>query len=75
MINLAIGLLWLVIGIIVLGGVIMILLAAMRRFAPSVVTENFVWGVWAIFGILILIYILYALEGGGGLPHPAIFRS
>jgi hypothetical protein len=29
--------------------------------------------VWAVFGILILIYLLMAVEGGT-LPHPALFR-
>ena len=32
------------------------------------------WGIWAIFGILILIYLIEALVGGGGLPHPQLFR-
>jgi hypothetical protein len=30
--------------------------------------------VWAVFGILILIYLLTAVAGGGGLPHPDLFR-
>jgi hypothetical protein len=71
MIPLAVGILWLCIGIIILGAVIWILLSVIRRFFP--INANIEYGVWAIFGILILIYLLMALEGGS-LPHPGLFR-
>jgi len=74
MIALAVGLLWLCIGIIVLGGVIWIALSVIRRFFPSGISANVEYAVWAIFAILILIYVLSALGGAGGLPHPAFFR-
>jgi len=75
MIALAVGLLWLCIGVIVLGGVIWIALSVVRRFFPSGISGNVEYAVWAIFAILILIYVLNALNGGvGGLPHPAFFR-
>jgi hypothetical protein len=70
MVALAIGLLWLCIGIIILGGVIFILLSVISRFFPSAMTANIVYMVWAVFAILIMIYVLTALTGGGGLPHP-----
>jgi hypothetical protein len=68
MIELAVGILWLCIGIIILGAVIWILLTVIGRFFP--IGANVAYAVWAVFGILILIYLLSAVGGGGGLPHP-----
>jgi hypothetical protein len=72
MVSLAIGLLWLCIGIIILGAVIWILLTVIRRFFP--LSANIEYAVWCIFGILVLIYLLTTLAGGAGgatgLPHP-----
>jgi peptidoglycan biosynthesis protein MviN/MurJ (putative lipid II flippase) len=73
MINLAVGILWLCIGVIILGGVIWIALNVIRRFFPGM-DANIDYAVWAIFGILILIYVLLAVAGGGGLPNPQLFR-
>jgi hypothetical protein len=64
MIQLAIALLYLFIAIIILGGVIYIGLKVIRRFFPAM-DPNIDYAVWCIFGILILIYILTAIEGGG----------
>jgi hypothetical protein len=71
MIGLGISLLWLAIGIIVLGAIIYILLMVVRRFFPGM-DANVDYAVWAIFGILILIYVLMMLNSGGHAP--AIFR-
>jgi hypothetical protein len=71
MIGLAIGILWLAIGVIVLGAILYILFWAVRMFFP--IPPNVEKAVWAVFGILILIYLLMAVEGGS-LPHPALFR-
>ncbi len=71
MVSLAIGILWLAIGVIILGGVIWIALWAIGQVVsihPAIPKV-----VWAVFGILVLIYILSLLEGGG-LPHPNLFR-
>ena len=65
MIGIAINLLWLCIGVIILGAVIYIVLKVVRRFFPAM-DPNIDYAVWAIFGILILIYILTSLVGGGG---------
>jgi hypothetical protein len=75
MINLAVGILWLIIGIIVLGAVIWILLWAIRTFvAPAGLEPRIEQAIWAVFAILVLIYLLTAIAGGG-LPHPAFFRD
>jgi hypothetical protein len=65
MIGLAISVLWLCIGIIVLGGVIWIALTVVRKFFPGGINANVEYAVWAIFAILILIYLLGAIAGGG----------
>lgn len=71
MISLAIGILWLCIGIIVLGAIVYVLFWAIRLFFP--IPPKVEQAVWAVFAILILIYLLMAVEGGT-LPHPALFR-
>lgn len=68
MLQLAIAILWLCIAVIILGAVIWIALNVVRRFFPNM-DPNIDYAVWAIFGILILIYVLQALAGGG-LPQP-----
>ena len=75
MINLAIGILWLVIGIIVLAAVIYILIWALKTFVPGGVSARIEQAIWAVFGILVLIYLLTVIGGGGGLPHPILFRG
>lgn len=70
MIALAINILWLVIGVIILGAVIYIALKVIRRFFPGM-DPNIDYAVWCIFGILILIYVLQAVMGGGGFRPPS----
>lgn len=65
MITLSIGLLWLCIGIIILACVIWFMLDVIGRFFPGAITANIAYAVWAIFAILICIYLLTALAGGG----------
>ena len=69
MISLAVAILWLCIGVIILGAVIYIALKVLRRFFPAM-DPNIDYAVWAVFGILILIYVLTALMGGGGFRAP-----
>jgi hypothetical protein len=68
MIPLAVSILWLLIGVIILGAVIYIALRVIRRFFPSM-DPNVDYAVWAIFAILILIYVLTSLMGGGASFH------
>jgi hypothetical protein len=72
MIGLAIGILWLAIGVIILGGVIWLAIWAIGQVVP--INPIIIRIVWAVFGILVLIYVLMLIEGGGGLPHPMLFR-
>ncbi len=62
MVELAIAILWLLIGVIILGGVIYIALGVLHRFFPAM-DPNIDYAIWSIFGILILIYVLMALTG------------
>lgn len=71
MISLAIAILWLCVGVIILGAVIWIALRVIRRFFPNM-DGNVDYAVWAIFAILVLIYVLTALASGG--PPRLSFR-
>jgi hypothetical protein len=66
-IALAINILWLAIGVIVLGGVIYLALMAIKTFVP--VDARVERAVWLIFFILVLIYVLAALSGGAPFPR------
>jgi len=67
----AIGLLWLLIGAILLAAVIWIVIYGIEQFITPI-PERLKQGVWFIFLILILIYVIMALTGSGsvGLSHP-----
>lgn len=67
----AIGLLWLLIGAILLAAVIWIVICGIEQFITPI-PERLKQGVWFIFLILILIYLIMALTGSGsvGLSHP-----
>lgn len=70
MIALAISILWLLIGIIILGGVIYLALLVLKLwFAVDPKIEQ---GIWLIFFILVLIYALMTISGNApaiGLFH------
>ena len=61
----AIALLWLLIGAICLAGVIYLLIYGIENFITPI-PPRIKQGIWFIFLILILIYVLMALTGGGG---------
>lgn len=65
MIGLSISLLWLAIGVIILAVVIWLVLNVVGHFFPGVISANVAYAVWTIFAILILIYVLMTLNGGG----------
>lgn len=68
MVGIALSLLWLCIGVILVGVAIYFLMSIIKKFGPALITPNVEYAVWAIFGILILIYLIGALTGGG-TPH------
>jgi hypothetical protein len=71
MISLAISILWLAIGVIILGGVIYLALLAVKTFVP--VDGRVERAIWLVFFILVLIYVLMALRGGA--PFPRLGRT
>lgn len=67
MIHLAIAILWLAIGVIILGGVIYLALKAVKLYWPAF-DPRIEQVVWLVFGILILIYVLSVLSGAAPVP-------
>jgi hypothetical protein len=72
MISLAIGILWLLIGIIVLLGVVWLALYVVKLFVA--IPQPIERAVWAIVLILCLIGVLTLLAGGGSISnlHPSL---
>jgi len=70
MIQLAISILWLLIGVIVLLGIVWLALYVVKLFVP--IPDKIELAVWCIVLILCLIGALTLLGGGGGtlqIPH------
>jgi hypothetical protein len=66
MISLAISILWFALGVLILGAIVWVALWAVKQFLPvPAVVEKVVW---AAFLILVLIYLLMAIQGGGHVP-------
>jgi hypothetical protein len=65
MTGIAIALLWALIGAICLAGVIYLVIYGVENFITPI-PEKIKQGIWFIFLILIVIYVLIALTGGGG---------
>ena len=72
MINLAIAILWLVLGILILGGVLWLALYALRTFGLAI-PPQIEKGIWLIFLIICVIGAL-SLLAGGGFRGPVWFR-
>ena len=69
MAGIAINLLWLLIGAICLAGVIYLVLYGINNFITQI-PARLEQGIWFIFLLLIIIYAISALMGGGsGIPH------
>lgn len=69
MVGLGVSLLWVLIGVIVLAGIIWLLLYGLKTIAGVPVPARIEQGVWFIFFLLILIYVLSALGGANGTFH------
>jgi len=67
----AIAFLWLIIGVILVGGAIYLLLWVLETFFNVQLPPKLVQGIWLIFGLLVLIYVISVLLGGGH-PFPAL---
>ncbi len=70
MVGIAISLLWFLIGVIVLAGIIFLVLYGIKNIAQIPVPARLEQGVWFIFLILCVIYLLSVLVGGGGFATP-----
>lgn len=68
MVNLAISLLWLLIGIICLAGVVWLVLYGIKNFVTPI-PPRLEQGIWFIVLLLIIIGALTILAGGGGGLH------
>lgn len=69
MAGIAVSLLWLLIGAICLAGVIYLLFYGVENFITPI-PERLKQGIWFIFLILIIIYVIIALTGSGGTSNP-----
>jgi hypothetical protein len=69
MAGIAVSLLWLLIGAICLAGVIYLLFYGVENFITPI-PERLKQGIWFIFLILIIIYVIMALTGSGGMSNP-----
>lgn len=66
MIGLAISILWFALGVVILGCIVFVAFWAVRQVIPiPPVVEKVVW---AVFLILVLIYLLATIQGGGRAP-------
>ncbi len=69
MISLAVAFLWLLIGVIVVALVIWLVLYGLKTIAGIPIPPRVEQGIWFIFLILVVIYALTALAGGGTSLH------
>ncbi len=65
MINLAIQIAWLLIGIIALAGVLWLFLYGIREFVYAIPAQ-LEKGIWFVFFLLVIIAVLSMFAGGGG---------
>lgn len=73
MINLAIQILWLLIGVLILLGVVWLVFYALAQFGMSV-PDQIRKGIYVVILILIVIAALTLLAGGGGGLRAPSFR-
>jgi hypothetical protein len=65
-----ISLLWFLIYAVVLCGVIWLVLYGLKTVAGIPIPDRLEKGLWFVVMILLLIYLITALVGGGSIPHP-----
>lgn len=67
MVNIAINILWFLIGLIILAGIIYLAIWVIESFVTPI-PEKIKQGIWVIVLLLALIALITALAGGGGNP-------
>ena len=71
MIALAISLLWFLIGVVVLAAIIWFVLYGLKTVAGLPIPPRIEQGIWFVFLILVIIYLLMAVAGSGvSMPTP-----
>jgi hypothetical protein len=66
MISLSISILWFALGVIILAAIILVALWGIKQFLP--IPPRVEQLVWVVFLILVLIYLLMTIQGGGHPP-------
>lgn len=74
MIGMAIALLWFLIAVIILAGVIWLVLYGLKTIAEIAIPPRVEQGAWFIFLLLVLIYALTIVAGGGSSFSLSHFR-
>jgi hypothetical protein len=69
MIDIAISVLWFLIGLIILCGIIYLAIYVIENFVTAI-PEKVKQGIWVIVLLLALIALITALAGGGGVRMP-----
>jgi uncharacterized membrane protein len=69
MIEIAIGLLWILIGVIIICAVVYFVFYVLRSVMEIAIPQRIEQAVWLIILILVIIALLTLLSGGGGGIH------
>lgn len=69
LIGIAIKVLWVALGMLLLGAAIWLLLRAIGVWFPGVLDSRIVTTVWLVVAILFVLAILYAVGGSGAAGH------
>jgi uncharacterized protein YhhL (DUF1145 family) len=68
MAEIAIGVLWFLIGLIILAGIVYLAIWVIENFIHPI-PERVKQGVWVIILLIALIYLITILVGGGSMPR------
>jgi len=70
MIDIAVNVLWFLIGLIILAGIIWLAIWVIEQFVTPI-PEKIKQGIWVIVLLLALIALITALAGGGSMRFPS----
>lgn len=68
MAEIAIGILWFLVGLIILAGIVYLAIWVIEQFIHPI-PERVKQGVWVIILLIALIYLITILVGGGSVPR------